>query len=64
MASLGRSRDGKSSILEKPLSRGKSEVIERMTSYIEFDDYEEHVFMFPHDKNRRCRPIPVIFVEQ
>ena len=27
MASLGRSRDGKSSILEKPLSRGKSEVI-------------------------------------
>lgn len=26
MASLGRSRDGKSSILEKPLSRGKSEV--------------------------------------
>jgi len=26
MASLGRGRDGKSSILEKPLSRGKSEV--------------------------------------
>jgi len=27
MASAGRGRDGKSSILEKPLSRGKSEVI-------------------------------------